>query len=177
MSPLRCQPLLILITTSSELLFHHVPLCLMSDSSPRLWTVPNDFGRFRPFPTFVRIISFRCSTLLFGFRPFRPISATSVCLLFSDILSYNLGPMSNISLRSQTRPILETSIEFSKMNVNNRKARLHGYFFITICLYKPGKLLGWTQQINVTVSDTLINPHLFCLVRLIFFFWASSASG
>ena len=104
MSPLRCQPLLILITTSSELLFHHVPLCLMSDSSPRLWTVPNDFGRFRPFPTFVRIISFRCSTLLFGFRPFRPISATSVCLLFSDILSYHLGPMSNISVRSQTLP-------------------------------------------------------------------------
>ena len=124
MSPLRCQPLLILITTNSELLFHHVPLCLMSDSSPRLWTVPNDFGRFRPFPTFIRIISFRCSTLLFGFRPLP--SDFGHFRLFSDILSYHLGPMSNISVRSQTLPsnFLETSLEFSKMNVNNRKARL-----------------------------------------------------
>ena len=176
MSPLRCQPLLILITTSSELLFHHVPLCLMSDSSPRLWTFPNDFGRFRPFPTFVRIISFRCSTLLFGSRPFRAISATSVCFpIFCRIISVRCRTF--LSGLRPFRPILETSIEFSKMNVNNRKARLHGYFFITICLYKPGKLLGWTKQINATVSDTLINPHLFCLVRLIFFFWASSASG
>ena len=124
MSPLRCQPLLILITTNSELLFHHVPLCLMSDSSPRLWTVPNDLGRFRPFPTFIRIISFRCSTLLFGFRPLP--SDFGHFRLFSDILSYHLGPMSNISVRSQTLPsnFLETFIEFSKMNVNNRKARL-----------------------------------------------------